>query len=210
MSVVAVDPTNTPYPPDPSAGFTTISSRCDEHVAAMRVVGAQPRRDVGDQRLFVEVVADELGHERVHDLVVGDADARRVRERDVARPPRAHEPAHAERGIGAEHFGVEEEVVDAAVDHVDAHEAVDRAHVDAVVAVDDEVLALHEVRAHLLRERRVLEVRGVEDARREHRDHRRVARARRERGEQRRRACWGSCRPGECRGRGTGRRRPAS
>ena len=110
-------------------------------------------------------------------------------------------PGDAERRVGAERLGVEEQVVDAAVDDVDALEAVDRAHVDAVVVADDQVAALDERRAHPLGEERVLEVRRVEDAGRQHGDRRVADALGRERHEQlvqlvgvgvdrRRCSCW--------------------
>ena len=52
-------------------------------------------------------------------LVVGDAGAGRVGDGDVAGLPRPHQPGHAERRVGTERLGIEEQVVDAAVDHVD-------------------------------------------------------------------------------------------
>ena len=71
---------------------------------------------------------------------------------------------------GEERLGVEEQVVDAAVDHVDRLEAVDRAHEHTVVVRHDEVAALDERGPHPLSEEGVLEVRRVEDSRGEHDD----------------------------------------
>ena len=65
--------------------------------------------------------------------------------------------------------GVEERVVDPAIDDVDALEPARGAHGHDVL-VDDEVAALDELDAHLAGEERVLEVGGVEDAGREHDD----------------------------------------
>ncbi len=93
-------------------------------------------------------------------------------------------PGNAEGGIGLEHLRVEEEVVDPPVDDIDADEAADGPEVEAVVAVDDEVLALHQVGAHLLSEEGVLEVGRVEDARRQDRDDGCLARPGREGGEE--------------------------
>ncbi len=141
-----------------------------EHVVTLVFVHAAERRDVGDQRLLVQVVPNHVGHPGVHALVVGDTGARRIGDADVAGLPRPHQARHAERRIGVEHLRVEEEVVDAAVDDVDALEALDRLHVDAVVVVHDEIGALHELGPHPLGEERVLEVRRVVDARGEHDD----------------------------------------
>jgi hypothetical protein len=70
-----------------------------------------------------------------------------------------------------------------AVDHVDALEAADRADVDAVVVRNDEVRPFDQVDAHALGEVRMLEVRGIVDARREHHDPGEIDLARRERRE---------------------------
>ena len=69
--------------------------------------------------------------------------------------------------IAPERQRVEEIVVHAAIDHVDAAQAGGRAHVDDVV-VHEEVAALDERHAHLAGEERVLEVGRVADARRQH------------------------------------------
>lgn len=82
----------------------------------------------------------------------------------------AHQARHPERAVGTEHLGIDEQIVDAAIDHVHTLEPVDRAHVHALVVADNEVDALDQRRADALREERVLEVRAVVDARREHRD----------------------------------------
>ena len=113
-----------------------------------------------------------VGHVGVDGLVVGHAVAHRVGDRDVAGPRRAHQPGDPEDRVGSEHDRVEEVVVDAAVDHVDALEAVGGAHRHDVV-VDDEVATLDQLHAHLPGEEGVLEVGGVVHARREH-DHRGV------------------------------------
>ena len=137
-----------------------------EHVGPLVLVPQEVGGHAGEDRLGAEVVADELGHVGVHGLVVGHAVAHRVGDGDVAGPRRAHQPGHAEDRVAAEHDGVEEGVVDAAVDHVDALEAVRRAHRHHVV-VHHEVAALDQLHAHLAGEEGVLEVGGVVHARRE-------------------------------------------
>ena len=82
-----------------------------------------------------------------------------------------------------EHLRIDEQVVHPAVDHVHALRPVHRAHVGAVVVGDEQVAAFDQFDAHGLRQVGVLEVGAVEHARRQQRDHRRVARARRERGQ---------------------------
>ncbi len=89
---------------------------------------------------------------------------------DVAGLPRSHQPRHPERRIGTEHLGIEVQVVDPSVDDVHTFEPADRAHVHALVVADHEVGTLDELGTHPLGEEGMLEVRRVEDARREHDD----------------------------------------
>ena len=158
-------------------------------------IGQQVRLDVLQQRLLVEVEADHLGDVVVDRLVVGDARAEGVGERDRAGAVGAHEAGDAEQRVRAELERVDEVVVEAAVDGVDALQAVGRAHVDDVVA-HDEVRCLDELDAHLPREEGVLEVGRVQRARRPD-DDRRLALGRGGDGAQRARAAAaGSGRPG--------------
>ena len=71
-----------------------------------------PGVDVREHRLLPQVVADQVGHVRVDELVVGDAVADGVREGDVAEPGGEHQPRRAQHGIRAELLRVEELVVD--------------------------------------------------------------------------------------------------
>ena len=140
-----------------------------EHLFEGARVFEPPRVDVLEDRLLGEVVADEVGHVRVEQLVVGDAVADRVRDRDVAEPRREHETRGAEHRVGAELQRIEELVVDAAVDDVDALGSAGRAH-EHLAADAQQVAALDELDAHEAREQRVLEVRRVVDTRRQHDD----------------------------------------
>ena len=141
-----------------------------EHEGALVGVQAAVGRHVRDQRLLTEVVAHEVGDPGVDDLVVGDTSAGGVGDGDTARLPRPHQSGHTEPRVGQKRLGVEEQVVDAAVDHVNGLEAVDRAHEDAVVIGHDEIATFDERGAHPLSKEGVLEVRRVEDPRREHDD----------------------------------------
>ena len=140
-----------------------------EHLGEGLGLLESPGVDVRQHRLLAEVVADELGHVRVHELVVGDAVAHRVGDRDVPEACRQHEPRRAEHGVGAELLRVEELVVDATVDDVDAGGARGRAHPHAAARAE-QVASLDELDAHQSREQGVLEVRRVEHAGRQHDD----------------------------------------
>ena len=149
-----------------------------EHVGTLVLVPQQVGGDVGDDRLLAQVVADEVGDVGVDRLVVGHPVANGVGDGDVAGAGGGHEPRDPEGGVGAERHGVEEVVVDAAVDDVDPLQALGGAHGHDVV-VDDEIAALDQLDAHLRRQEDVLEVGRVEHAGREHHHGRAIARRRR-------------------------------
>ena len=66
---------------------------------------------------------DHVGHILVDDLVIGHAGADGIGETDVAGAVGFDESGHAEDGILAEDFRVEEVVVEAAVDGIDLFQA---------------------------------------------------------------------------------------
>jgi hypothetical protein len=92
-----------------------------------------------------------------------------VGESDVARAIGVEEACDAEDGVAAEGHRIDEVVVDATVDHVNAAQPAGGAHIDDVV-VGDEVASFNQFNTHLAREVRMLEVGGVEDAGREQHD----------------------------------------
>ena len=145
-----------------------------EHVGEILGLAAAPGRHVLQDRFFAEIEFHDLGHVGVDRLVVGDAGADRVGQRDVAGRIGRHQPGHAERGIRAEGEGIEEVVVDPAVDHVDALQALGGAH-EHLIVLDDEVAALDQLDAELVGEERVLVIGGIVDAGR-HQRHRRLGR----------------------------------
>ena len=144
-----------------------------EHLLAMTGVFAAPGVDVGQDRLLRQVVADEVGQVGVDELVVGHAVTDRVGDRDIAAPCRVEQAGHAEHRITPEMNGIQEVVVDPAVDDVHRNQPVGRAHADPS-GLRDQVASLHEAHPHQPRQQRVLEVRRVVGARRQHHD-RRVA-----------------------------------
>ena len=113
-------------------------------------LAAHEGRHVGDFRLFVEVKADHVRHVRVDRLVVRHARSDGIADRHGACAQRAHEALGAERRILAKDFRIQKVVVDAPVDDIDAARPLRRAHIDHVV-LDEEILALDELHAHLLR-----------------------------------------------------------
>ena len=160
--------------PDQHAVAARLADRFDdervemlEHVLPIGGIRQEVGLDVGEDRLLGQVEADDRGNVRVQRLVVGEAGADRVGNRHVAGAIRVQQARHAQVRIGPERQRIEEVVVHAAVDDVHAAQAGGRPHVDDVV-VDEQVAAFDERDAHLAREKRVLEIRGVADARREH------------------------------------------
>ena len=168
-------------PDDETLAARAVDRLHDELVESVEHLLERPRLletpgvDVGDDRLLREVVADQVGQVRIHELVVGDAVADRVRDRDVAEAGRQHESRRAEHGVRAELQWVEELVVDPAVDDVDSGGAGGGAH-PHLAAAAEQVAALDELDAHQAGQQGVLEVRRVVDAGGEH-DDRRVVHA---------------------------------
>ena len=123
-----------------------------EHISQILRFAAAPGRHVLQDRLFAEIEFHDLGHVGVDRLVVGDAGADRVGERDVAGGIGRHQPGHAERRIRAEGEGIEEVVVDAAINDIDALQALGGAH-EHLIVLDDEVAALDQLDAELVGEK---------------------------------------------------------
>ena len=140
-----------------------------EHLLALVVEPAPQRVDIGQQRLLAQVVLDDGRHVGVDQLVVADAVAHRAGDDHVAGPGGVEHPGHPEHRVGPELHGIEEIVVDAAVDDVDPALPLGGAHVDDVVPAE-QVGALDQFDAHLPGQQRVLEVGGVERSRGQH-DH---------------------------------------
>ena len=134
-----------------------------EDVLAIRAVREQIGIDVGEDRLFAHVEADDRRNVGVECLVVGEPRADRIGQRHVAGAVGVEQPGHAEVRVGAERQRIEEVIVDPSIDDVDAPQPCGGPHVDDVV-VDEEVAAFDKRHAHLAREERVLEVGGVADA----------------------------------------------
>ena len=105
----------------------------------------------------------------VDGLVVRQAYADAVGEANVAESVGVDEPGHAQDGVAAEADRIEELVVHAAVDHVDAAQSLGGPHVDHT-RLHHQVLALHQLHAHLLCQEGVFEIGGVVDAGGEHHD----------------------------------------
>jgi hypothetical protein len=73
-----------------------------QHELAFRLAPQHPGLHVGQQRFLIQIEAHHVRHVRVDRLVIGDAGADGVSDRDVASAVGGQQPRHAERGIGAE------------------------------------------------------------------------------------------------------------
>jgi hypothetical protein len=140
-----------------------------ERIAQAFRLAADVGLDIGEHRRLVEIITDDSRHVGVNGLVVGDASADRIRQRNIACIISAHQTGDAQLAVGPEHLGVEEVVIDPAIDYVDPAQPTDRAHIDTVV-LDGEVAPLDQRHPHLAGEEDVLEIGRVVDARREQHD----------------------------------------
>ncbi|MNI46977.1 hypothetical protein D3C73_1014680 [compost metagenome] len=120
--------------------------------------------DVGDDRLFVKVVPDQVRHVTVHELVIGYSVAHSVGDGHSPGSGGVDQSRATEHGIRAELQWIQEVVIDALVDHIHALLTGSGPHVNAV-ATANEVTAFNELHAHQPCKEGVLKVRTVEDAR---------------------------------------------
>ena len=68
-----------------------------QHIFEVFLIPADPRRDVVEDRVFAEVVLDDLRNVRVNRLIVGDTGAGSIRERDSPLAIHVHQAGNAER-----------------------------------------------------------------------------------------------------------------
>ena len=140
-----------------------------EHLFEGGRVFEAPGVDVFEDRFFAEVVADEVGQVGVHQLVVGDTVADRVGNGDVAEAGREHEARGAQHRVGPKLQRVKKLVVNATVNHIDAHGACGRSHPHSATRAE-QVATFDQLDAHQAREQGVFVIGGVIDAGGEH-DH---------------------------------------
>ena len=148
-----------------------------QRVGPHRRVHEVHRLDVLQDRVFAEVVPDHVGDVGVDELVVGHAVAHGVGDGDPSGPGRVDDAGAADQGLGAELRGVEEVVVDPAIDDMDRDFALGGAQ-EHLGAVADQVASLDQVHAHEAGQQRMLVEGRVVDARGEH-HHGRILDARR-------------------------------
>ncbi len=131
---------------------------------------------VRDDRLLIQVVTDHVRHEGVDHLVVGHAGTRCIGEANLAIAPGSHQTGHAQSGIGTEYLRVQEIVVNAAINHIHALQALDSTHVDTIIFANHQVGPFYQLGAHALSQEGMFKIGGVENTWREHRNFRVVLR----------------------------------
>ena len=137
-----------------------------EHVAALALLAAPPRREARHRELLVEEVLAQARQEAQERVALDEAGAERIADRDRAGARRLQQPRHADQRVRAQLERIAKLGVDAAHDEVDALEPLDGLQVDAVVA-HGEVRAFDEAEAQVAREIRVLEIVLLRRARRQ-------------------------------------------
>ena len=142
------------------------STKC---LVALVVIPQQVGGHLLQHGFVTQVVADQVAHEGVDGLVVGNSIAHGVHHRHISRPCRRQQSGHPQARVVAEHHRVEVVIVDAPVHHIHPTPAPGGAHVHHVV-VHLEVSTLNQFHAHLTCQKRVLEIGGVIDTGGEHHD----------------------------------------
>ena len=138
-----------------------------EHVFQVFWLAANPGGNVQQNGLFAQIKANHVRHVRVHRLVVGHASARRIANGHIACCISLHQTGTAQGGVGPEDTRVQKIVVHPAVNHIHLLQALRGGHVQKIV-FDNQILALDQFDAHLLRQKRVLVISAVVHAGREH------------------------------------------
>ena len=140
-----------------------------QHFGQLVGLAAPPRRHIGQQRLLTRIKLHNLGHIAVQRLVIGNAGARRVGDGDAPGAIDVEDAGDAQHRIGPEIQRIKIVVVNAAIDDVDRLVAARRAHRDAPVD-DAQIAPFDQFNPHLVRQKAVFEIGGVENARRQY-DH---------------------------------------
>ena len=151
-----------------------------QRVFELLALAAHVRRNIRQDRLLTEVKINHVRNVRVDRLVVCNASADRIRQRDLAGPIYGQQSGHAQRRVWSERTRIEKIVIDAAIDDVDPLRTARGAHKDVVV-LHKQILPFDQFDTHLLRQKCVLEIGrvvhtgrqkhdgGVVDAKRGHR-----------------------------------------
>ena len=128
-----------------------------EHVGQVIRTGADVRGNVLENRLLAEIEADHVLDKRIDCLVVGHSGADGVGERHVASSIRFHQIGNTEHRVGPEALGIEEVVVEPAVDHIHPLGPAGRAQKDLLV-MHEQILPEDQLDAHVAGQEAMLEI----------------------------------------------------
>ncbi len=140
-----------------------------EHILPFLGVPADIGGHIGQYRVLARIVFYDFRNIGIDHLVVGNPRARRVGHCHPSGPVDLHDARNPQHRIGPEDLGVDEVIVDPAVEYIHPGKALCGPHMDESVD-DHQVPALHEFDAHLLGKEGVFEIGRVVDARRQHAD----------------------------------------
>ncbi len=154
-----------------SGGFDHITVEIAQHRLSHIRLAQQIGIDNRQNRFLAQIVANHCRRVGEDRLVVGDSGADRVGQRRVAGTQDGSQAGDAQQGIGTENDRIEEVIIDAAIQDVDAAKTMNRLHEQFVIDAY-EVASLDEFDAHLLRQEYMFEKGGVERAGRQQRDSR--------------------------------------
>ena len=140
-----------------------------EDVITLRLLSQDESFHIRQNRIFAEVVANDCGHVGVSCLIVGDSRSYSVHQRHISGAICVEQSGNTEARVGAEAQRIDEVVIDAAIDHIHAAQSRRGSHVHDIV-VHQQVASFDQFDSHLLGKECVLEICGVEDARRQQND----------------------------------------
>ena len=147
-----------------------------EDIAQRLGFATAPGRHVFQYGFFVHVETHDVGHVRIDRLVVGDAGADGIGKGDIALGIGRHQPGHAEHRGRVERQRIDEFIIEAAVDDIDAFGPLDRPHEHHIVA-HEKIGAFDEFDPQFVGEETVFVKGTIVAARRQQHAHRGVAAA---------------------------------
>lgn len=100
---------------------------------ALRRIGHQICLDVGENRIFAEIITDDGRNIGIQSFVVRNTGAERVSETDVSGAISIEQTGDSEARVVPEGQRVDKIVIDAAVDHIHAPKPCRGAHVNIIV-----------------------------------------------------------------------------
>ena len=122
--------------------------------------------DIRKNRFLAQVEFDHFGNIVVGDLVICDASADGICEVHIPLAVSFDDARNAQRGILPENRGIDEIIVDAAIDDIDLPESLGRLHEDPRI-LHEKIAAGDNFDPHRTGEKGMFEICGIVDSRRE-------------------------------------------